>query len=111
MKITADVREYASGLSDNEKAALYLDAAQAGTDQMSKKFLDMGAEVYVYKAEADKRRIGQSKQNSPPPRAGRGRERFSAGERGGFCFPRHCEVRARKGQRMKGEAYQRAFSS
>ncbi len=51
MKITADVREYASGLTDNEKAALYPDAAQAGMDQMSKKFLDMGAQVYV---EADK---------------------------------------------------------
>ncbi len=54
MKITADVREYASGLSDNEKAALYPDAARAGMDQMSKKFLDMGAEVYVDKAEAAK---------------------------------------------------------
>ncbi len=54
MKITADVREYASGLTDNEKAALYPEAAQAGMDQMSKKFLDMGAEVYVDKAEADK---------------------------------------------------------
>ncbi len=54
MKITADVREYASGLSDNEKAALYPEAAQAGMDQMSKKFLDMGAEVYVDKAEAVK---------------------------------------------------------
>ena len=54
MKITADVREYASGLSDNEKAALYPDSAQAGMDQMSKKFLDMGAEVYVDKAEAAK---------------------------------------------------------
>ncbi len=47
MKITADVREYASGLTDNEKAALYPEAAQVGMDQMSKKFLDMGAEVYV----------------------------------------------------------------
>ena len=66
MKITADVREYASGLSDNEKAMLYphpeegakapvsKDAAQAGMDQMSKKFLDMGAQVYVDKAEAAK---------------------------------------------------------
>jgi phosphomethylpyrimidine synthase len=51
MKITADVRDYAAGLSDNEKAALYPDAAQAGMDQMSKKFIDMGAQVYV---EADK---------------------------------------------------------
>jgi phosphomethylpyrimidine synthase len=54
MKITADVREYASGLTDNEKAALYPDAAQAGMDQMSKKFLDMGAQVYVDKGAADK---------------------------------------------------------
>ena len=28
MKITADVREYAEGLTDNEKAALYPDAAK-----------------------------------------------------------------------------------
>jgi len=51
MKITADVRDYAAGLSDNEKAALYPDAAKQGMEQMSKKFLDMGAQVYV---EADK---------------------------------------------------------
>src|SRR5579863_4612755 len=51
MKITADVRDYAAGLTDNEKAALYPDAAKQGMDQMSKKFLDMGAEVYV---DADK---------------------------------------------------------
>jgi phosphomethylpyrimidine synthase len=51
MKITADVRDYAAGLSDNEKAALYPDAAQAGMAEMSKKFIDMGAQVYV---EADK---------------------------------------------------------
>jgi phosphomethylpyrimidine synthase len=54
MKITADVRDYAAGLTDNEKAALYPDAAQAGMDQMSKKFIDMGAQVYVDKAEAAK---------------------------------------------------------
>ncbi len=51
MKITADVRDYAAGLTDNEKAALYPDAAQKGMADMSKKFMDMGAEVYV---EADK---------------------------------------------------------
>ncbi|MGO8780901.1 MAG: phosphomethylpyrimidine synthase ThiC, partial [Rhodomicrobium sp.] len=66
MKITADVREYASGLSDNEKAMLYphpevpaqraskdamsKDEAEAGMKEMSKKFIDMGAEVYVDKA-------------------------------------------------------------
>ena len=54
MKITADVREYASGLSDNEKAALYPDVAKQGMADMSKKFLDMGAQVYVDKAEAAK---------------------------------------------------------
>ena len=35
MKITQDVRDYAAGLSDNEKAALYPEAAQAGMAQMS----------------------------------------------------------------------------
>ena len=47
MKITADVREYAEGLTDNEKAALYPDAAQAGMKEMSEKFKAMGNEVYV----------------------------------------------------------------
>ena len=48
-KITAEVREHASGLADKERAALYSDLsaaaeamAQAGMDQMSKKFIDMG---------------------------------------------------------------------
>jgi phosphomethylpyrimidine synthase len=54
MKITADVRDYAAGLTDNEKAALYPDAAKQGMADMSKKFLDMGAEVYVDKAVAAK---------------------------------------------------------
>jgi phosphomethylpyrimidine synthase len=47
MKITQDVRDYADGLSDNEKAALYPDEAKAGMAEMSKKFVDMGANVYV----------------------------------------------------------------
>src|SRR5579864_6959761 len=50
MKITADVRDYAAGLSDNEKAALYPDAAKQGMEQMSKKFIHMGAQVYVDQA-------------------------------------------------------------
>jgi phosphomethylpyrimidine synthase len=79
MKITADVREYAAGLSDNEKAMLYpqagsalsphpeegakapvskdgmsKDEAERGMASMSKKFLDMGAQVYVDRAEAAK---------------------------------------------------------
>jgi len=66
MKITADVREYAESLTDNEKAALYPEArtnahphpeearsavskdeAEAGMRQMSEKFRQMGNEVYV----------------------------------------------------------------
>src|SRR5246500_4184523 len=50
MKITADVRDYAAGLSDNEKAALYPDAAKQGMAGISKKFIDMGAQVYVDQA-------------------------------------------------------------
>jgi phosphomethylpyrimidine synthase len=47
MKITADVRDYAASLTDNEKAALYPEAAQAGMQEMSEKFKAMGSEVYV----------------------------------------------------------------
>ena len=44
MKITQDVRDYAATLNDQ----------QQGMADMSKKFLDMGAEVYVDKAAAVK---------------------------------------------------------
>src|SRR5262245_40658073 len=73
MKITQDVRDYADGLSDNEKAALYPEArnalsphpeearsavskdeAERGMAQMSAKFKEMGGEVYVDQAEAVK---------------------------------------------------------
>src|SRR4249920_1655834 len=47
MKITADVRDYAASLSDNEKAALYPDAAKVGMKEMSEKFKAMGGEVYL----------------------------------------------------------------
>ena len=56
MKITQDVRDYAAGLGDNEKAALGLDAkaglsaeavAKAGMKEMSDKFNAMGQQVYV----------------------------------------------------------------
>jgi phosphomethylpyrimidine synthase len=40
MKITQDVRDYAATLNDREQ----------GMADMSKKFLDMGAEVYVDQA-------------------------------------------------------------
>jgi phosphomethylpyrimidine synthase len=54
MKITADVREYAENLTDNEKAALYPDAAKKGMAEMSEKFNAMGQQVYVDAAEAVK---------------------------------------------------------
>jgi len=41
------VREYAEGLSDNEKAALYPEAAKQGMAEMSEKFNAMGQQVYV----------------------------------------------------------------
>ncbi|MGB7099030.1 MAG: phosphomethylpyrimidine synthase ThiC, partial [Xanthobacteraceae bacterium] len=62
MKITQDVRDYAATLGDNEKAALFphpearsavskdalsKDEAERGMADMSKKFIDMGAQVYV----------------------------------------------------------------
>jgi phosphomethylpyrimidine synthase len=54
MKITQDVRDYAATLNDPAKRAVAgADAvtAEQGMAEMSKKFIDMGAEVYV---EADK---------------------------------------------------------
>jgi len=54
VKIAADVREYTSGLADNEKAALYPDAAKQGMAEMSEKFRQMGSQVYVDKAAAAK---------------------------------------------------------
>ena len=58
MKITQDVRDYAATLGDNEKSALNLGGpasvgmsmkgvVEDGMAQMSKKFLDMGGDVYV----------------------------------------------------------------
>jgi phosphomethylpyrimidine synthase len=66
MKITQDVRDYAAGLGDNEKAALGLDAkagspagalAQAGMKEMSDKFNAMGGEVYL---DADKVKVAHA---------------------------------------------------
>jgi phosphomethylpyrimidine synthase len=58
MKITQDVRDYAAGLGDNEKGALFphpeearsavsKDEAEAGMAEMREKFKAMGSEVYV----------------------------------------------------------------
>jgi phosphomethylpyrimidine synthase len=56
MKITQDVRDYAATLNDPEKRAVAGEAltAEAGMASMSKKFIDMGAQVYV---EADKVKV------------------------------------------------------
>ena len=47
MEITREVREYAEGLSDNEKATLYPVGAQEGMDEMSEKFKDLGGQIYL----------------------------------------------------------------
>jgi phosphomethylpyrimidine synthase len=49
MKITQDVRDYAATLNDPEKRAVAGEVltAEEGMAQMSKKFVDMGAKVYV----------------------------------------------------------------
>jgi phosphomethylpyrimidine synthase len=53
MKITQDVRDYAATLNDPDKRAIAGEVltAEEGMAQMSKKFLDLGANVYV---DADK---------------------------------------------------------
>ena len=49
MKITAEVREYAAGMSDNERADLenQAAAARAGMAEKSKEFMDKGGEIYL----------------------------------------------------------------
>lgn len=55
MKITQDVRDYAASLGGNEKTVLGLDkTAEEGMAAMSKKFNDMGGDVYVDAAVAVK---------------------------------------------------------
>jgi phosphomethylpyrimidine synthase len=62
MKITQDVRDYAATLNDpsfgrhpeEARSAVSKDEAEAGMKEMSKKFIDMGAEVYVDKSAAVK---------------------------------------------------------
>ncbi len=46
MKITADVREYAEGLSDNEKKDLEK-LSEQGMAEMSEKYKQMGSELYL----------------------------------------------------------------
>ena len=47
MKITQDVRDYADGLSDNEKQALYPVDAVEGMKDMSEKFKEHGGQIYL----------------------------------------------------------------
>ena len=49
MKITQDVRDYAATLNDPDKRAVAGEVltAEEGMAQMSQKFLDLGANVYV----------------------------------------------------------------
>jgi len=57
MKITQDVRDYAAMLNDPAKRAVAgaeALTAEEGMKQVSRKFIDMGAEVYVDKAAAVK---------------------------------------------------------
>ncbi|HKD25107.1 MAG TPA: phosphomethylpyrimidine synthase ThiC [Xanthobacteraceae bacterium] len=47
MKITQDVRDYAATLNEPAGGEASADVAQAGMAEMSRKFRDMGSEVYV----------------------------------------------------------------
>ena len=49
MKITAEVREYAAGMSENERNDLEKQAAEArkGMKARSAEFMAQGAEIYV----------------------------------------------------------------
>ena len=49
MKITAEVRDYADGLSDNEKADLQrqADEARAGMEEKSREFKTKGSQIYL----------------------------------------------------------------
>ncbi len=49
MKITAEVRDYADGLSDNEKADLQrrADEARAGMEEKSQEFKTRGSQIYL----------------------------------------------------------------
>jgi len=57
MKITQDVRDYANGLSDNEKKDL-ADMSEKGMAEMSEKYKSMGSELYL-EADAVKKANGE----------------------------------------------------
>jgi phosphomethylpyrimidine synthase len=49
MKITAEVREYAAGMSENERLDLEKQAAEArkGMEEKSREFMEKGGEIYL----------------------------------------------------------------
>jgi len=49
MKITAEVREYAAGMSENERTDLERRATEArkGMEEKSREFMDKGGEIYL----------------------------------------------------------------
>ncbi len=47
MKITQDVRDYAATLNDKEPGLSAEALAKVGHGRMSRKFIDMGAQIYV----------------------------------------------------------------
>ncbi|WP_155838380.1 hypothetical protein, partial [Hyphomonas beringensis] len=49
MKITAEVREYAAGMSENERNDLEKQAAEArkGMDEKSREFMEKGGKIYL----------------------------------------------------------------
>ena len=51
VKITAEVREYAAGMSENERTDLEKQAAEArkGMEEKSREFMHKGGEIYVKK--------------------------------------------------------------
>ena len=60
MKITAEVRDYAADMTDNEKKALNLEA-EKGMLAMSEKYAELGSEFH-YKKDYQLRR-----DSAPPP--------------------------------------------
>ncbi len=52
MKITAEVREYAAGMSETERNDLEKQAAEArkGMEEKSREFMDKGGEIYLSKS-------------------------------------------------------------
>ena len=47
MKISAEVRDYAAAMTDNERADIEKGHIEAGMSEMSEKFKELGSEVYV----------------------------------------------------------------